>query len=135
MPTRLADKPYSRPPQTYQDTLTPEQIREKLQDHTKVRELSEVPLHTHLRYFVDKEDPKTKKVERLFRVGGRLIKKDQCDKFVVLSNGKASWSVNTTTATFFRPLTMDEVHQRYKSKIQSLENTINHLKMKLVDKT
>jgi hypothetical protein len=128
---RLTNTQYNRPPTTYQEGLTPEQVKEKLQDHERVEDISTIPLHTDLRYFAYKKDPTTGTTERLFRVGGKLINKDNHNKYVVLSNGKQSWSVNTETSVFFRRLTVEEVHEKYAQKIEKLQATIRHLQKKL----
>lgn len=122
---RLGDRPFERPPITFQDKLTDEQIHEMLNDYTSVKDLTAVPLQTHLRYFKYEERNGEKK--RSFRVGGKLIKKDADGRYVVLSNGQHSWSVTVDSATFFRPLTVGEVKQRYEKKIDALKKTINTL--------
>ena len=129
--TRLTQTEYTRPPRTYQDSLTQEQIKEKLQDHTKVDSISEVPLNTPLRYFTYRANPETKTQERVFRLGGRLINKNHADKYVVLSNGTHSWSVNTATSTFFRPLTVSEVHDRYEKQVNHMRKKIASLETQL----
>lgn len=131
---RLTNTQYTRPPQTYQESLSSEQIKEKLLDYTKVDNISEVPLNTQLRYFVYRTNPDTHVSERVFRLGGRLINKNNCDKYVVLSNGSHSWSVNVDTSTFFRPLTVREVHERYEKQIEQLKAKISKLETLLQKK-
>lgn len=123
-----SDTRYKRPDKTYQETLTENDIKDKLRDYAKVDDLTTVPLQTHLRYFVYRENPTTKKTERLFRLGGRLVNKDKCDKYVVLSNGNHSWSVNTSTAVFFRELRVNEVREKYEGIVQHLKDKIERLK-------
>ena len=122
---------YKRPPKTFQETLSTEQIKEKLKDYTKVEDISKVPIRTHVRYFVYQKDPQTNKLNRLFRLGGRLVNKDHYDKYVVLSNGKHSWSVNTSTAIFFRQMNPDEIHTKYEEQMKSLRHTVKSLQHKL----
>lgn len=129
------DPNYKRPEKTYQESLTTDQIKEKLKDYVKVDDLSKVPINSHVRYFIYQEDPQTHKAKRLFRLGGRLIKKDNHDKYVVLSNGKQSWSVNTSNSVFFRQLRTEEVHDKYEDKVNQLKQTIDILQRKLEEST
>lgn len=95
------DTQYKRPKITAQDKLTYDEIKEKLINYEKVKDLSSLPLYTHLRYIEIKINPKTKKKEQKFRLGGFLINKDHYDKYIVLSNGKLKWSVQTPSAVFY----------------------------------
>lgn len=128
---RLGNTDYQRPTTTYQESLTDEAIKEKLQGFTKVEDISTVPLQTNLRYFVYKTDSASGKTERLFRVGGRLLNKDNYQQYIVLTNGRQSWSVNTETAVFFRQLTVQEVTDKYETKIRDLKKTIQNLQRQL----
>jgi flagellar basal body rod protein FlgC len=128
---RLTSDNYDRPKKTFQESLSNEEIKEKLKDYVKVENISEVPVNSHLRYFTLVEDPKTKQVQKLFRLGGMLKNKDNCDKYVVLSNGTKSWSVNTKTAVFFRKMTLEEVHDKYTKRIAELEHQVKRLTRKL----
>lgn len=112
---------YSRPSQTYQETLSTDDIKEKLNNYKKVEDISTVPLQTHMRYFVYKENDQTKKMERLFRLGGKLINKDNYKQYVVLCNGKHTWSVNTKTAVFWKEKNIEEVKEEYEAKILRLK--------------
>ena len=92
------DTSYQRPKKTYQDKLTPEEIEEKLEEYVKVDDISKVSLNSHIRYF--SLNAKTGKKE--FRLGGFLTNRDQPDKFVILSNGSISWSVQEKQQYFLK---------------------------------
>lgn len=128
--TRLTEQKggYVRPEKTFQEALTTDEIKEKLRDYKKVDDISTVPLNTQVRYFVYKNDPVKQKTERLFRLGGKLINKEHYTKYVVVGNGKHTWSVNTTTAVFWREKSINEIKQEYEEKIQRLKEKINILK-------
>jgi hypothetical protein len=128
---RLNNDNYNRPKKTYQENLDEKQIKEKLQNYTLVKNIVDVPINSHLRYFSYKEDPKTKKVEKLFRMGGILKNKDKVEDYVVLSNGTKSWSVNTKKSTFFKKMTVEEVQEKYSGRIKELEGQIKKLQKKL----
>ena len=77
------DNGYNRPEKTYQETLSNQEIKEKLKEYKKVADIKTVSIGTHVRYF--SIDSKTK--EKIFRMGGTLNKTDPEGKYVILSNG------------------------------------------------
>ena len=115
------DTSYTRPQKTYQEKLSADDIEDKLEEYIKVDNISEVALNSHVRYF--SYNPKTKKKE--FRLGGFLVRKDNPDKYVVLSNGNQSWSVQTKDTLFFKKMTIKELKKEYEDQIEKLskENT------------
>ena len=122
------DTTYQRPPTTYQQSLTNDEIKEKLSGYVKVEEINRVPVGSHLRYFLIEIDPETQKKKKLFRTGGFLKNKDNSDKYVVLSNGTKSWSVNTQKCVFFRKMKQHEMEDKYEKEIKRLEAIIQNLK-------
>lgn len=125
----------ARVPQTYkksyQDTMTAKQIAQKLEGYVEVTDISKVPTNTHLRYFSLRTNPQTKKVEKKFRIGGFLKKKDQADKYVILTNNTSSWSVDTKKSIFYRKMKNTEVAQAYEKKLKSLKKENKKLKKEL----
>jgi len=121
-----SDTSYKRPKITIQESLTAEEIAEKLEGYEKVDDISEVPLNTHIRYFVNDGD------NQLFRTGGFLYNKSNADKYVMLSNGKSIWSVQVENATFFRKLThkeeIESIKAKYEKKLKEKNKTIKKLK-------
>jgi len=122
------DTSYQRPKKTYQDKLTPDDIEEKLEEYVKVEDISKVALNSHIRYF--SLNAKTGKKE--FRLGGFLTNRDQPEKFVILSNGSISWSVQVETTIFFKKMTIKELKSEYEEKIEELESENNKLKKALL---
>lgn len=122
------DTSYQRPKKTYQDKLTPDEIEEKLEEYVKIEDINKVPLNSHIRYFTLND--KTGKKE--FRLGGFLSNRDQSDKYVILSNGTISWSVQTLNSIFFKKMTIKELKQEYEEKIEQLETENNKLKKALL---
>jgi len=122
------DTSYQRPKKTYQDNLTPEQIEEKLEEYVKVDNIADVTMNSHIRYFT--LNSKTGKKE--FRLGGFLTNKDKADKYVILSNGSISWSVQTEISIFFKKMTIKELKQEYEEKIEKIENENTKLKKALL---
>ncbi|AKI78962.1 hypothetical protein [Acanthamoeba polyphaga mimivirus] len=124
------DTSYKRPQVTAQEQLSPEQIAEKLEGYMQINNISEVPLDTHIRYFSIQNDG-----TKLFRLGGFLRNKINADKYVVLSNGKNSWTVQVKNSVFFKKMNHEEeiesIHQHYKQQLQEKDKIIFKLKNKL----
>ena len=122
-----SDPAYKRPKKTMQEQLTAEEIAEKLQGYERVDDINEVPINTHLRYFTTEKDG-----TQVFRMGGFLQNKQNADKYVYLSNGKISWSVQPSKTIFFRKLShteeIDALHRHYKKKLAEKDIQIEKFK-------
>ena len=108
------DKNFVRPEQTYQQTLSNQEIKEKLKEYKKVDDIKKVCIGTHCRYFA--YDHKTK--EKLFRLGGNLHKVDPEGRFVVLSNGMVSWSVQVAGTLFYQKMNESEYKEELKKELK-----------------
>jgi hypothetical protein len=137
MNNRLGKDDYTRPKKTKTDKLTATEIKELLENYIEVEDISKVPLNTHLRYFTEKKNEKTKKKEKVFRMGGFLTNKNNYDKYVILAtspntgytNGNTkTWSVNTLTSKFYKKLTYDEMKEQYEDEIEDQHDQIDLLK-------
>ena len=94
---RISSDNYKKKGKSYQDSLTNKEIKEKLEEYKEVKNISNVGLNTHLRYItINKKTGK-----KLFRLGGFLTKVNLTDGYVILSNGKISWSVQINHTLFF----------------------------------
>jgi hypothetical protein len=100
---RLTKENYVKPPETYTERLSKEDIKEKLTDYQKVTDIATIPIGTHVRYFT------TVNGKQLFRLGGFLFRNDGLPKYVILSNGTNTWSVQTKNTIFFRKLSVSEI--------------------------
>jgi hypothetical protein len=117
---------------SYQNTLSPEEIKEKLEEYKKIDDISTVSLNAHLRYFTINE----KTGEKQFRLGGFLSKIDKEKGYVILSNGTLSWSVQIISSIFFKKMTFQELKEEiiedvgkaYKDEISNLKNENKKLK-------
>ena len=121
---------YQRPKKTVQDKLTASEIKEKLEDYIEVDDISNVPLNTHIRYF-SKIKQKSGKTKKVFRLGGFLKNKNNAEKFVILTNGSASWSVQVKSSIFFRKMTISEIKEQYEDEIEDLHKKIRKLKLQV----
>ena len=84
-----------------------------------------------MRYFITSIDKKTGNVTRKFRLGGVLANKDNADKYIILSNGTFSWSVQVNTAIFFKKMTIDEIKEEYEDIIHDKNLEIKQLKKEI----
>ena len=128
---RMSEVPYLRPKQTKSDTIqTKKSILEKLKDYEEVRDIEKVPVNTHIRYIV-LQNGKSK-----FRLGG-FIKKI-FDDYLVLSNGKLTWSVQRYArgtkgkiihkTRFFKLITKQEKEELQKEKDKKMIQKLSRKK-------
>ena len=114
---RITRTQYNRPDKTYQQQLSGSQIKEKLKDYKKVSDIKNISTGTHLRYFTINK----KTGEQLFRLGGVLTRTDPENRFVILSNGDVSWSVQINNTVFFQKMTDNEIREEIKNEIMTEE--------------
>lgn len=121
------DSQYKRPKKTFQEKLTNDQINDKLKGYERVEDISDVPLNTHIRYFLKMPDG-----TQAFRTGGFLHNKKEADTYVMLSNGQHIWSVQVKDAIFFRKMTHHEeiqaLHNHYQKLLSEKDEKIDKLK-------
>lgn len=120
---------YKRPIYTVQDTLTDKEINAMLEDYVEI-EVSDLPsiaITTHIRYFTIEHDNKGY-AKKVFRIGGNLVKVDKELRYIVLKNGRESWSVQTDHSIFYRQITIDELKDEYEEIIDDYEKEILDLK-------
>lgn len=113
---------YERPATTFTDQLSAEQIKERLEDYSKVDDIYKVPLGVHLRYFINKDG------QMLFRMGGQLHKNTGLPEYVILSNGASQWSVQVKNTIFWRKMTSNEIKEDYQTSLETLKSKYDKLK-------
>jgi hypothetical protein len=126
---------YNRPRTTYTDKINKDkdEMMDKLEDYVEENNISNVKLGTHIRYFKNENGKK-----RLI-MGGNLINKSGVPRYIVLSNGRAKWSVQLDSVIqFYRKMTIDEIKEdydemidEYEKKIKMLKKVIKELKMEI----
>ena len=121
---RLGDKndKFVRPKKTVQDKLTPNQIKDLLKDYVEVATVKSIPLNTHVRYFSKQKDGR-----KVFRIGGYLINNKEADKYVVLTNRRNNWSVNTKNSIFFKKISTEELTEVHNDEVDELKQIIKKL--------
>ena len=111
---------------TFTESLTKEEINEKLEDYKLVDDISKVSLDTHLRYFVKKDN------EMLFRMGGNLKRNLDLPNFIVLKNAVgAEWTVQVKDTIFYKKMSIKEIKEEYDGIILDLHDKIKKLKAKI----
>ena len=122
---RIGKDNYQRPKSTMQDKLTDADIKELLATYVLVDDIFKVPIGSHLRYYTMKDGKK------VFRMGGLLNNKDNADKFIVLSNGRLTWTVQTKSSEFYRKMSVEEIREEYENTIREKDAKIKKLREKL----
>ena len=123
--TKRLTKDNNKSQNSYQNSLSPKEIKEKLEEYKRVEDIKSLSLNTHLRYF--SINPKTG--EKQFRLGGFLTKIDATKGYVVLSNGQLSWSVQLANTIFFKKMTFQELKKELVEDIGKVYmDEINNLK-------
>jgi hypothetical protein len=118
---RSTNDNYKRPKITAQDKLTPKQIKELLENYVEIDDIKDVALDTHIRYFT--KDKGKKK----FRTGGFLLNKAKSDKYIILTNRKISWSVDTKNSILFKALSAKELTEIHQVEISELKDVLKKL--------
>jgi hypothetical protein len=95
--SRLTNDKYKKPPITFTETLSKEDIKNLLNDYEQVNDINTVKKETHLRYFTLNNDGTYK-----FRLGGKLMINDTSNNYIILSNGIKTWSVQKKNTIFFQ---------------------------------
>ena len=122
--TRLSEDNYVKPAKTKSESYSLDKLEEILENYSETA-ITAIPVGTLVKYF-SKVDGKDK-----YRPGGRLINKSGLPKYVVLSNGKRSWSVQVEGTKFFRRMTDDEIKDEYEDIISEKNDIIKKLKDRL----
>ncbi len=119
------DTNYKKNGKSYQEKLSPSEIKKKLEEYSQVKDISQLSIGIHIRYFTF--NPKTG--EKQFRLGGFLSKIDPTMKYVILQNGSFSWSVQIQNTIFFKKMSFSELKEELKEKIyKKFEKQISNLK-------
>jgi len=120
--SRLKNDNYKRPLVTITEKLTKDDIMDLLEDYVE-ESIMKIPIGTHVRYF------QTINGEQKFRRGGVLKFNSQLPTYVILDNGKKSWSVQINPGTiFYKKMTIKEIKDEYETRIDELEQLVDKLK-------
>jgi hypothetical protein len=110
---RLGDDNYKKEGKSIQQTLSPNEIKDKLQEYVQLDTIDETPLNSHIRYFtIDKKSGK-----KQFRLGGFLTKLGDNNEYIILSNGNYSWSVQLSNTVFYKKMSNNELKEQIVTEI------------------
>jgi len=134
---RISKDNYIKPANTVQDNLTKEDIDLLLEEYDEVEDIQQLRNGIHIRYFTVSRLGQTDK--KLFRMGGTIIKVDLDKKYIVLSNGKISWSVQLNNKNIlYKKMSTEDIKDFYENEINTIESeqfllksTNNKLKINL----
>jgi hypothetical protein len=119
---RLSNDNYKNPPVSFTDTLSKDDIQKLLEDYDQIDDIANLMKGIHLRYF-----KKEKNGEYLFRMGGILLINKYLDGYIILSNGKKTWSVQIKNTIFFQKKSLSEIKNLFENKLKEKNNEINNL--------
>ena len=117
---------------TYTDKLSKSQINQLLYDYEKVENVNDIQkinLGTFIRYFENKNG------ELKFRTGGILTVNTGYPDYLILSNGKISWSVQIKNCIFFKRITIEQIREEYNKELLRLQAENSGLRALLKEKT
>ena len=118
------DDQYNKPPLTFTESLSKEEIKNLLEDYDQITSINELEKGTHVRYFSKLEDDKYK-----FRMGGIIIIIK--DKYVIISNGKLKWSVQIKDTIFFKKKSLSKIKDDHKNEKMKYEKIIDNQNKKI----
>jgi hypothetical protein len=105
------DSQYTKSKKSYQESLSPDEIKQKLEEYKQVDDIKTVSLNTHVRYFTIN----TKTGEKQFRLGGFITKIE--DEYIILANNNLSWSVQIKNSIFFVKMSFSDLKEEIVKKI------------------
>lgn len=123
--TRLSEDNYVKPPKTKSESLTLNELEDIFEDYTETP-IDQISVGSYIKYF-SKVNGKDK-----YRPGGKLINIKGLPNYVVLTNGKSTWSVQVQGTRFFKKMPLTEIKNEYNQIIDELEAENNTLKEKIL---
>ena len=121
MTTRITKDRYKKPANTVQDNLTQEDIDILLEEYNEIDDIHQLKNGVHIRYYAIVKN-KQNIEKKLFRMGGTIIKVDFEKKFLVLSNGRITWSVQINDKNiFYKKMTTEEIKEFYENELNTAE--------------
>ena len=120
----LINDGYIKPKITISDSLSKDDIQQKLLDYEKIdiSKVGNIEKGTHIRYF------KIIDGEYKYCPGGILII-NKSPEYIVLGNGNKKWSVQLNSSIIFQQLTIKRIKEEYEEIIKDKEAMINHYRL------
>ena len=128
---RLGDDNYKKTGNELQNKLTEEDIQLLLEEYDEVDSdnMKTLKPGLYIRYFTLKK--KKNDIIKLFRMGGQIIRIDHQNKYLVLSNGKITWSVQFNNNIFYKKMSFDDIKEFYETELDNKDLEINKYKSQI----
>lgn len=104
------DSTYNKSKKSYQESLSPDEIKKKLEEYKVIEDIRTAPLNAHVRYFTI-----NKSGEKQFRLGGFVTKIQ--DEYIILANNNLSWSVQIKGTIFFIKMSFSDLKEEIIKKV------------------
>lgn len=117
---------YKKIGQSYQETLTNDDIQILLEGYDEVNNVLELKPGLQIRYYLLENDKK------MFRMGGNIIKVDFIKNYIVLTNGKINWSVQLDKSIIYKKMTIEEVKKFYEEELDNKDMEIEKYKKYII---
>jgi hypothetical protein len=118
---------YEKPYITMAEMLTDDQIKKMLEDYKRVKPI-ELVKGDHVRYFTVTDGKSTS-----FKLGGSVLKTDGLPTFIVLTNGKLTWSVQCKNNILFKKISQTETINDLKTELIFKNDKIEDINVELQD--
>jgi hypothetical protein len=125
---RINKDKYVKTGDEIQNKLTADDIELLLEEYEEVNDPTELKVGVHVRYYTLVQNKRSKTYEKVFRMGGNIIKIDPEYRYVVISNGKISWSVQVADTDFYRKMTIQDIKQFYENILDEKDLEIKKYK-------
>lgn len=122
-PNRIQNKKYDNLNDNVQSKLNQEDIDILLEEYEEVTDNKDLRLMMEIRYYQIIKQGNIK--QKLFRYGGKIINIDAGGKYIVLSNGKITWSVQLGNAIIYKKMSSDEIKKFYENELDIKDTEIN----------
>jgi hypothetical protein len=110
-----------------QSNLTQEDIEILLEEYEEIDNINQLSPGIHIRYYTIIKK-KNGDINKLFRMGGTIIKIDLDKKYIVLSNNRLTWCVQIEQTIFYKKMSIQDVKHFYENELD--ENEIELKKYK-----
>lgn len=125
--TRISKDKYNKSDSDIQSKLTSEEIHILLKDYIEISDIEELKVGIHIRYYTYNLETN----QKLFRMGGNIIKIDHNNKYIVLSNGNISWCVQIGNSIIYKKMNIEDIKNLYEEKLKIKRLDINNYKINI----
>jgi len=125
--TRISEDNYKITGNELQRHLIEEDVIALLEEYDEVDDTNILKSGMIVRYYTITHN-KNGSINKKFRLGGTIIKVDHENKYLVLGNGRISWSVQFNNSIFYKKMSLDDVKDFYENELDKKDIKIKKLK-------